>query len=59
MLVSDFLLLKSLKLRNRRVLILVLVDVGLGHRPDDKKVRMSSVLILVLVDVGLGRVCSR
>ena len=40
------------------VLILVLVDVGLGHQntfiPKEEKL----VLILVLVDVGLGQVVS-
>ena len=42
------------------VLILVLVDVGLGHgslRPFQRK--QEEVLILVLVDVGLGLVRTR
>ena len=39
----------------RRVLILVLVDVGLGHvRGVPRPRRGEPVLILVLVDVGLG-----
>ena len=37
------------------VLILVLVDVGLGRADDPESVlNFGSVLILVLVDVGLG-----
>ena len=40
-----------------RVLILVLVDVGLGRLVFDKteKNNVQNVLILVLVDVGLGQ----
>ena len=38
------------------VLILVLVDVGLGRADDPESVlNFGSVLILVLVDVGLGQ----
>ena len=37
------------------VLILVLVDVGLGHTIAAGMCSLSEVLILVLVDVGLGR----
>ena len=40
-----------------RVLILVLVDVGLGHSKWLPKLFEVRVLILVLVDVGLGQVC--
>ena len=36
------------------VLILVLVDVGLGHPRCLGTIRSRDVLILVLVDVGLG-----
>ena len=38
------------------VLILVLVDVGLGHDAELRKyTTLEGVLILVLVDVGLGQ----
>ena len=37
------------------VLILVLVDVGLGPSATSRRSVTTSVLILVLVDVGLGR----
>ena len=40
------------------VLILVLVDVGLGLSSVKRCVKRYVVLILVLVDVGLGRVPS-
>ena len=40
--------------RECNVLILVLVDVGLGRRPSLISQIAPRVLILVLVDVGLG-----
>ena len=40
---------------NLFVLILVLVDVGLGHLFGHEPESDGAVLILVLVDVGLGR----
>ena len=40
--------------REYHVLILVLVDVGLGRRAFHARPRRVDVLILVLVDVGLG-----
>ena len=56
MLVSD-LVEKLIACRKRRlVLILVLVDVGLGLRWGNAVIaHEDGVLILVLVDVGLGR----
>ena len=41
-----------------RVLILVLVDVGLGRRLVRIIKELRAVLILVLVDVGLGHRCA-
>ena len=54
MLVSDGGLFPQIGIPLFKVLILVLVDVGLGH-PCATAPAISPVLILVLVDVGLGR----
>ena len=43
------------KSKVEEVLILVLVDVGLGLEKGTDSTALVSVLILVLVDVGLGR----
>ena len=53
MLVSDLLSIR-LVLSHGGVLILVLVDVGLGQAIPDVGGESPTVLILVLVDVGLG-----
>ena len=55
MLVSDRRLPPKNISKQRRVLILVLVDVGLGRCQGKGELqRLGGVLILVLVDVGLG-----
>ena len=53
MLVSDTIV-SSLTSTGNIVLILVLVDVGLGHLHVEHADQRYDVLILVLVDVGLG-----
>ena len=55
MLVSDGARLRLNGRLHRQVLILVLVDVGLGQAEVFRHCCGSPVLILVLVDVGLGR----
>ena len=45
----------GLRITHPQVLILVLVDVGLGRRRMNTSLVNCIVLILVLVDVGLGR----
>ena len=54
MLVSDLPIIDLLKRSANNVLILVLVDVGLGRSTAGSREIKREVLILVLVDVGLG-----
>ena len=57
MLVSDRVIRQLITTLKAEVLILVLVDVGLGLvRLPWNNIRLIRVLILVLVDVGLGQI---